>query len=182
MFPQKWCVFFWPLLNWNKWCPPPSLPMWNRWCRPPPIKIGYIDPPPIKIISIPPSNLNYITTCIPYLDCLNIKLTSLPFLVPNECGIVFIMYFLIAPNPNKMRINSGKKFICTCVDSLLSIADHCRLIANPCLPGKEWISWQTFLEIFIIKFTVYFHSISVIFTSILIGNLERKWTDQCWWR
>ncbi len=28
------------------------------------------------------------------------------FLVPNECVILFIMYFVIAPNANKMRIHT----------------------------------------------------------------------------
>ncbi len=38
-------------------------------------------------------------------------LTPPPFLFPNECDILFIMYFVIAPNANKMRIHNEQLII-----------------------------------------------------------------------
>ncbi len=96
------------------------------WTPLPQIEIGYCNPtsnwnrltgpphPKLKLSAYPP-NLNYFI--LPHLDCLNVQLTPPPFLVPNEWDILFIMYFVIAPNANKMRIHTDQlmKSKCTCI-------------------------------------------------------------------
>ncbi len=69
----------------------------------------------------------------------NVQLSPPPYLVPSECGILFIMYFVIAPNANKITIHTdqlmmSKSLMYVC--SLLWRAGHNKLIANPHLPGK----------------------------------------------
>ncbi len=97
----------------------------------------------------------------PHLYCLNVQLSPPPFLVPNECQILFIMYFVIAPNVNKMRIHTdqlgdqlmmskGSMHVCC----LLWRADHNKLISNPCLQGKQWISLKIVPDTFIIIFAM----------------------------
>ncbi len=73
----------------------------------PQIEIGYADLPKSKLSAYPlPPNLNYFT--LTHLDCLNVQLTAPPFLVHNECDILFMMYFVIASNANKMRIHTDQ--------------------------------------------------------------------------
>ncbi len=63
------------------------------------------DPPPPNINNFP--NFHLLN-----LDCFKclINPTSLPNL-QNECSILFIMYFVIAPNANKMRTHTDQLMI-----------------------------------------------------------------------
>ncbi len=52
---------------------------------------------------------------LPYLDCLNIQLTPALFLISNKFDILFIMYFIISLNANKMRIHTDQLMMSKCM-------------------------------------------------------------------